>query len=81
MGAVSIRELNSNVSKVIARVEGGEVVEITKGGTVVAEIRPRGDAWLADPQRRKAREELLELMREGIPGLAGPATYEERTGR
>jgi len=80
MSAVSIRELNSNVSKVIARVEAGEVVEITKGGTVVAEIRPRGDAWLANPKRREAREKLLELMREGFD-IGGSATYEERTGR
>jgi len=81
MTAMSIRELNSNVSKVIARVEAGEVIDITKDGKVVAELRPKASKWLDDPVRRAAYEKVAATLREGIPGLTGPATYEERTGR
>ena len=32
MGVMSIRELNANLSKALARAEAGEVIEITKNG-------------------------------------------------
>lgn len=40
MEAVSIRELSSNASAVIRRVNGGETVQVTSHGTVVAVIMP-----------------------------------------
>lgn len=81
MGVMSIREFNSNVSKALARVEAGETIDITKNGEVIAEIRPKPRNWLDDPERRAAYERALEGLRMGIPGLSGPATYDERTGR
>lgn len=81
MTAMTIRELNGNVSKAIARVQAGETVDITKGGKIVAEIRPKSSAWLDDPVRRSARKTLLALMEKGSPQMSGPLTYEERTER
>lgn len=41
MGALSVRELNQNISKALARVEAGERIDITRNGRVVAELRPK----------------------------------------
>ena len=81
MGVMSIREFNANVSKAIAKVEAGETLEITKNGKVIAELRPKRANRMDDPEYRAKYEKMLAGMREGIPGLSGPATYEERTGR
>jgi prevent-host-death family protein len=81
MGVMSIREFNANISKVIAQVEAGEVIELTRNGKVVAEIKPKRANKMDDPEYRAKYEKMLAGMREGIPGLSGPATYEERTGR
>lgn len=40
MGAVSIRELQQNLKKVMARVERGEVVEVTRRRKTVARLAP-----------------------------------------
>jgi antitoxin (DNA-binding transcriptional repressor) of toxin-antitoxin stability system len=81
MGMMSIREFNANVSKAFAKVEAGETIEVTRNGKVFAEIKPKYKSKMDDPEFRAAREQLLASMREGIPGLKGPFTYEERTGR
>lgn len=79
MGVMSIRELNANMSKAIARAEAGEVIEITRNGKPVVEIRATRKNRIDDPEFIKAREKFLSGF--GIKGLTGPATYEERTGR
>ncbi len=81
MGVMSIREFNANTSAAFAKVEAGETIEVTKNGKVIAEIRPKRKNRLDDPEIRAAWEKLREGMTTGIPGLSGPATYEERTGR
>jgi antitoxin (DNA-binding transcriptional repressor) of toxin-antitoxin stability system len=81
MGVMSIREFNANTSAAFAKVEAGESLEITKNGKVIAEIRPKRANRMDDPEYRARYEKMLAGMREGIPGLSGPATYEERTGR
>ena len=81
MGVMSIREFNKNASAAFAKVVAGETLEISKNGKVFAEIRPKPKSRMDDPAFRKARAELLEGFKTGIPGLTGPATYEERTGR
>ena len=35
MGVMSVRELNANLSKALARAEAGEVIEITKNGSLL----------------------------------------------
>ncbi len=81
VGVMSIRELNANTSKAIARAEAGEVIEITKNGKPVVEMRATRKNRADDPKFQAARARILERMERGIPGLEGPATYEERTGR
>lgn len=74
MGVMSIREFNADTSAAFAKVEAGESFDITKNGKVIAEIRPKRKNRMDDPEFVAARARL----REGIPGLSGPATYEER---
>lgn len=81
MGVLSIREFNANASAVFARVEAGEAIDITKHGKVIAEIRPKRASKLDDPVFRANYERAIAGMKEGVPGLVGPATYEERTER
>ncbi len=81
MGVMSIREFNRNASAAFAKVAAGETLNITKNGEVFAEIRPKRKNRMDDPEFRKKWEAMMESMREGIPGLEGPFTYEERTGR
>ncbi len=81
MGVMSIREFNANVSKAIAKVEAGEVIELTRNGKVVAQVTAKRKNLMDDSEYRAAHARMMDLMREGIPGLSGPATYEERTGR
>ncbi len=76
---VSIRELNANVSATLARVEAGERLTITKNGRPIAELSPPRPAWMDDPEKRARVEEGLAILKRGLPGLQGPATYEERT--
>jgi antitoxin (DNA-binding transcriptional repressor) of toxin-antitoxin stability system len=81
MGVMSIRELNANLSKALARAEAGEVIEITRHGKPVLELRARPKNRMEDPEFRAAYNRMVERLEHGIPGLKGPATYEERTGR
>ncbi len=81
MGVMSVREFNANVSAVLAKVEAGETIEITRNGKVIVEMRPKRANRLDDPAVRAAREALLTSLREDPIGFDGPASYDERTGR
>ena len=81
MGVMSIREFNKNASAAFAKVVAGETLNITKYGTVIAEIRPKRVNKLDDPEYRAKWEAMMADMRKGIPGLKAPLTYEERTER
>jgi antitoxin (DNA-binding transcriptional repressor) of toxin-antitoxin stability system len=81
MGVMSIREFNKNTSAAFAKVEAGETLDITKNGKVIAEIRPKRANRMDDPEYRARHQEMMALLRKGLPGLKGPASYEERTGR
>jgi prevent-host-death family protein len=81
MGVMSIREFNANISKVLAKVEAGEVIELTRNGKVIAEIKPKRANKMDDPEYRAKWEAMMADMRKGIPGLKAPFTYEERTER
>jgi prevent-host-death family protein len=63
MRSTTVRDANQNFSKLIAEVEQGETVLITKNGRTVAELRPRSDDRRDDPEWRAAYERMLELMR------------------
>lgn len=78
MAAVSIRELNANISKVIDRVEAGEVVDISRNGKVVAEIRPKRP--IRDADWWKLRQEMEEALRTAPLVKIGKITEEDRYG-
>ena len=63
MRSTTVREANQNFSKLLAEVEQGETVLITKNGRTVAELRPRADDPRQDPEWRTGYERMLELMR------------------
>ncbi len=78
MGALSIRELNSNISKALSRVEAGETLDITRNGKIIAELRPkqrqRDAAWW------KAYHESVEVLSKGFPGKIGRITEDDKYG-
>ena len=78
LGALSIRELNSNISKALARVEAGETLDIMRNGKVIAELRPkdrkRNEVW------RKAYKESVRTLRKGLPGKIGNITEKDKYG-
>lgn len=78
MGELSIRELNSNISKALARVEAGETIDITRNGKAIAELRPkrpvRDAAWW------QAWRETKALLDQGLPINAGKITEEDKYG-
>jgi antitoxin (DNA-binding transcriptional repressor) of toxin-antitoxin stability system len=79
MGVMSIREFNANTSKAFALVEAGETIKVTKNGKIIASVIPERANRMDDPEYRAKYEKMTAMMREGIPGLKGPLTYEERT--
>jgi antitoxin (DNA-binding transcriptional repressor) of toxin-antitoxin stability system len=78
MGALSVRELNSNISKALARVEAGETLDITRNGRIVAEIRPkriiRDEAWW------KNYREMVDAMKVGLPLGIEKITEDDKYG-
>ncbi len=81
MGVMSIREFNANTSAAFAKVAAGETIKVTKNGKVIANVVPERINRMDDPEYQAKYEKMMAIMRKGIPGLEGPATYEERTGR
>ena len=62
MRSMTARDANQHFSKLLAEVEKGETVLITKNGRTVAELRPRPDDPRDDPDWRAAFERMLRLM-------------------
>lgn len=76
MKTVSAREANQSFSRLLQEAEAGEEVVVTRRGKPVARIVPA--TVRSEAERRKAREELLELLREGRRlGYSMPATRDE----
>ncbi len=75
MGVMLFREFNANTSKAIARAEAGEVIEITRNGKPVAELRATRKNRMDDPEFSQNWKAMVEGMKEGVPGLSGPANY------
>lgn len=78
MGVLSIRELNSNISKALARVEAGEILDITRNGKVIAELRPKRPA--KDEEWWRAYRESARVLKKGFPVNAGMITEEDKYG-
>lgn len=78
MGALSVRELNSNISRALARVEAGETIDILRNGKVIAELRPKRP--IRDEKWWKAYRESVELLTKGLPGKIGKITEDDKYG-
>jgi prevent-host-death family protein len=68
------RELNQHTAQVLARVEAGETVTVTKSGRPVAVLRPYGSE---DPQTYPFRTDPMGLD-DSVPTFSGPANFSER---
>ena len=80
MGIVTVREFNANISKVLARIEAGETIDISKNGVVIAELRPKQNDRMNDRQWREAYEATLAFMQEGLNLGIGKVTMQDKYG-
>lgn len=62
MKTVNARDANQHFSRLLAEVEKGETVLITKNGRTVAELRPRADDPRSDPVWLAAYERMVALL-------------------
>jgi prevent-host-death family protein len=73
MEQIGVRELNQNTSQVLARVSGGETIEITDRGRPVARLVPVGDAT-------STLTRLVSSGRAVAPTGSGPVPLPPRLG-
>lgn len=78
MAVVSIRDLNANISKALARVEAGETLEIARNGKIIAELRPKLRA--RDAAWQKAYDETLDFLAQGLPLGIGKVSAADKYG-
>ena len=82
MRELSVREANQNFSRLIAEVEKGETVIITKNGRPVAKVAPQPADRRDDPEWRAAYERLMTNLRsrKGDGYRIGKITEEDKYG-
>lgn len=82
MREISVREANQNFSRLIADVERGESVIITKNGRPVAKVTPQPADRRDDPEWRAAYEQMMAEMRSwrGDGYRVGKITEEDKYG-
>ena len=68
MERIGVRELNQNTSQVLARVSGGETIEITDRGQPVARLVPIGD-------ETSTLARLVASGRAAWPKVSAPFRY------
>ena len=68
------RELNQHTAQVLARVEAGETVTVTRNGRPVAVLRPYGSK---DPPTYPFRTDPIGLD-DSVPTFSGPSDFSER---
>ena len=78
MPVLSVRELNGNISRALARVEAGETLEISRNGKVIAELRPKQPA--RDPKWQQAYAETETFLAQGLPLGIGKVRPEDKYG-
>jgi prevent-host-death family protein len=71
---VTARELNQQTAQVLARVEAGETVTVTKNGRPVAVLRPYGPE---DPAAYPFRTDPMGLD-EAAPTFRGDPSFSEQ---
>jgi antitoxin (DNA-binding transcriptional repressor) of toxin-antitoxin stability system len=78
MGVLSVRELNANISRALARVEAGEILDISRNGKIIAELRPK--APVRDAAWHRAHRESIEFLHKGLPLNVGKITEDDKYG-
>lgn len=78
MAAVPVRELNHDTAGVLARVKGGEPIDITERGTVVARLIPACDHPLAELARTGRLQPAT--VSGPAPRPAGPVHTDHESG-
>ncbi|XVU28605.1 type II toxin-antitoxin system Phd/YefM family antitoxin [Actinoplanes sp. CA-054009] len=73
MDSIGVRELNQNTSQVLARVRGGESIEITDRGHPIARLVPVGD-------ERSTLAKLVSAGRAVGPVSTGPVPLPPKLG-
>jgi prevent-host-death family protein len=73
MNRIGVRELNQNTSQVLARVSGGETIEITDRGRLVARLVPVDD-------ETSTLNRLVASGRAAAPTSGGPVPLPPRLG-
>jgi prevent-host-death family protein len=73
MERIGVRDLNQNTSQVLARVSGGETIEITDRGRLVARLVP-----VDDDTSTLAR--LVAAGRAAAPSSTGPVPLPPKLG-
>lgn len=68
------RELNQRTAQVLARVQAGETVTVTKNGMPIAVLRPYGPA---DPAAYPFRTDPMGLG-HAVPEFSGDPRFSER---
>ena len=74
MKAVSARYANQRLSELLARVESGEEIVITKRGPPVAVLRPYRVPTMTS-ERRAAIKRAVQVMAKGLPWDRALRTY------
>lgn len=62
MKTINARAANQSFSRLLAEVEMGETIRITKNGRTVAELRPQTDDAREDPKWRAAFDRMTKTM-------------------
>jgi prevent-host-death family protein len=70
MKTISAREANQRFSKLLAEIESGEEVTITKHGKPVAVLSPYRPPQMT-PERKAAIERAIATMEKGLPWPEG----------
>jgi prevent-host-death family protein len=65
MRSITAREANHSFSRVLREAENGDTVVVTRRGKPVAVIAPYEQP--SNPDRERAIEHIVKLMREGLP--------------
>lgn len=73
MERIGVRELNQNTSQVLARVSGGETLEITDRGHPIARLVPVGDDT-------STLARLVAAGRATVPTSVGPVPLPPKLG-
>ena len=66
MRRVSLREANQNFAKLIADVEAGEEVVLTRRGRPVARLSPEPAVRRGDPEWQAAYERMVTRLEKGV---------------